>query len=235
MGQQQSAEINKQLPIIQDAEVNRYVNTLGDSIAKLSDNRNLEWHFYVVNSPEVNAFAVPGGYIYVNRGLIVQADKMDELAGVLGHEIGHVIHRHSVKLMQKEQGASIGLAVGCILTNVCKDPTTGAAINFAGTAVFAKFSREDEQQADESAVTYVTRAGIDPHGLPEMFQKMLSEQKSNPSAVENWFASHPSDQSRIEDTQRLIDQIDPSVLKGLTQDTQAFHDFQNRVKGLPKP
>jgi predicted Zn-dependent protease len=64
---------------------------------------------------------------------------------------------------------------------------------------------------------------------------MLSEQKSNPSAVENWFASHPSDQSRIEDTQRLIDQIDPSVLKGLTQDTQAFHDFQNRVKGLPKP
>lgn len=235
MGQQQSAEINKQLPIIQDAEVNRYVNTLGDSIAKLSDNRNLEWHFYVVNSPEVNAFAVPGGYIYVNRGLIVQADKMDELAGVLGHEIGHVIHRHSVKLMQKEQGASIGLAVGCILTNVCKDPTTGAAINVAGTAVFAKFSREDEQQADESAVTYVTRAGIDPHGLPEMFQKMLSEQKSNPSAVENWFASHPSDQSRIEDTQRLIDQIDPSVLKGLTQDTQAFHDFQNRVKGLPKP
>lgn len=234
LGQQESADIAKQLPIIQDAEVNRYVNMLGDSIAKLSDNRNLEWHFFVVNSKEINAFAVPGGYIYVNRGLIEDADKMDELAGVLGHEIGHVIHRHTVKLMQKEQGANVGLAVGCILTDVCKDPATGAAINVAGSAVFAKFSREDEQQADESAVMYVTRAGIDPHGLPEMFQKMMSQQQSNPSAVETWFADHPSDQSRIEDTQRLIDKIDPSILKGLTQDTQAFHDFQNRLKGLPR-
>jgi predicted Zn-dependent protease len=234
LGQQESADISKQLPIIQDADVNRYVNMLGDSIAKLSDTRNLEWHFFVVNSKEVNAFAVPGGYIYVNRGLIEDADKMDELAGVLGHEIGHVIHRHTVKLMQKEQGANVGLAVGCILTSVCKDPATGAAINVAGAAVFAKFSREDEQQADESAVTYVTRAGIDPHGLPDMFQKMLSQQQSNPSAVEQWFSDHPSDQSRIADTQRLIDKIDPAILKGLTQDNQAFHDFQDRVKGLPR-
>ncbi|MGH7649341.1 MAG: M48 family metallopeptidase, partial [Gemmatimonadaceae bacterium] len=219
---------------IQDAEVNRYVNTLGDSIAKLSDNRNLEWHFFVVNTKDVNAFALPGGYIYVNRGLIEQADKMDELAGVLGHEIGHVIHRHSVKLIEKQQGASLGLAVGCILTKVCNDPTTGAAINVAGTAVFAKFSRQDEQQADESAVTYVTRAGIDPHGLPSMFQKLLAEEQSDPSAVETWFATHPTEQSRITDTERLIDKIDPAILRGLTQDARSFHDFQDRVKGLPR-
>src|SRR6185312_1166157 len=234
LGEQQSAEVNKQLPIIQDDEVNRYVNALGDSIAELSDNRNLQWHFFVVNTKDVNAFALPGGYIYVNRGLIEQADKMDELAGVLGDEIGHVIHRHSVKLIEKQQGASLGLAVGCILTNVCNDPTTGAAINVAGNAVFSKFSRQDEQQADESAVTYVTRAGIDPQGLPSMFQTLLQEQQSNPSTVETWFATHPTEQSRIADTQKLIDQLDPSLLKGLTQDTQAFHDFQNRVKGLPR-
>jgi predicted Zn-dependent protease len=234
LGEQQSEEVNKQLPIIQDAEVNRYVNMLGDSIAALSDNRNLQWHFFVVNTKDVNAFALPGGYIYVNRGLIEQADKMDELAGVLGHEIGHVIHRHSVKLIEKQQGASLGLAVGCILTNVCNDPTTGAAINVAGNAVFAKFSREDEQQADESAVTYVTRAGIDPHGLPSMFEKLLAEEQSDPSAVETWFATHPTEQSRIADTQKLIDKIDPAILRGLTQDDRAFHDFQNRVKGLPR-
>jgi len=234
LGEQQSAQINKQLPIIQDADVNRYVNMLGDSIAKLSDPRHLDWHFFVVNTKEVNAFAVPGGYIYVNRGLIERADKMDELAGVLGHEIGHVVHRHSVKLMEKEQGANLGLAVGCILTNVCSNPTTGAAINVAGNAVFAKFSRQDEQEADESAVTYVTRAGIDPHGLPEMFQKLLAEEQSSPSTVQQWFATHPTEQSRIADTERLIDQIDPNLLKGLTQDTQAFHDFQARVRGLPR-
>ncbi|HEY7877522.1 MAG TPA: M48 family metalloprotease [Gemmatimonadaceae bacterium] len=128
-GLQESQQINQQLPIIQDAEVNRYVNVLGDSIAKLSDDRSLEWHFYVVNTNEVNAFALPGGYIYVNRGLVERADKMDQLAGVLGHEIGHMIHRHSVKLMQKEQGANVGVAIGCILTNVCDNPTAGAAIN----------------------------------------------------------------------------------------------------------
>src|SRR5690606_13613576 len=85
MGQQYAAQINQQLPIIENAEISRYINVLGDSIATPSDDRNLDWHFYVVNSGEVNAFASPGGFIYVNRGLIERADKLDELAGVLGH------------------------------------------------------------------------------------------------------------------------------------------------------
>src|SRR5437762_11807465 len=86
MGQEEAAQINAQLPIIQDPEINRYVNLLGDSISRLADNRGLDYHFYVVNSPEINAFAVPGGFIYVNRGLIDKTESLSQLAGVLGHE-----------------------------------------------------------------------------------------------------------------------------------------------------
>ena len=96
MGQEYSAQINAQLPIVQDAEVNRYVNVLGDSIANLADSRGIDYHFYVVNAAEINAFAVPGGFVYVNRGLIDKTRNLSELAGVLGHEIGHVVRRHSV-------------------------------------------------------------------------------------------------------------------------------------------
>jgi predicted Zn-dependent protease len=233
MGQQYAAEINSQLPIIQDPEVNRYINVLGDSIAKLSDDRNLDWHFFVVDSKEVNAFAVPGGFIYVNRGLIERADKMDQLAGVLGHEIGHVTNRHTVKLMEKQQGANMGIALGCILTRVCENQSTGALINLAGNAVFAKFSREDEAQADESGVRYVTRAGIDPRGIPEMFQKLIDERAAKPAGVDAWFATHPLEEDRIADTQAMIKQIDPLILQSLTQDSPNFQAFKERVQSLP--
>ncbi len=120
MGQQYSSQLNTTLPVIHDAEVDRYVNQLGDSIAHLTGRGDLDWHFFVVNTDVVNAFALPGGYIYVNRGVIERADKMDELAGVIGHEIGHVVKRHSVKQMQQQQGAKVGVALTCVLTNVCE-------------------------------------------------------------------------------------------------------------------
>src|ERR671934_243157 len=233
MGQEYSAQINAQLPIIQDAEINRYINVLGDSIAKLSDDRNLEWHFFVVDSKEVNAFAVPGGFIYVNRGLIERADKMDQLAGVLGHEIGHVTHRHTIQQMQKAQKANIGVALGCILPRVCGNPAAGTAINVAGGALFAKFSRQDETEADESGVTYMVRAGIDPRGMPEMFQKLLDERKTRPTGVDAWFATHPLEEDRIADTQRMINQIDPVILGTLTSDSENFQAFKRRVASLP--
>jgi len=233
MGQQYSAQINQQLPIIEDAEINRYINVLGDSIAKLSDDRNLDWHFFVVDSKEVNAFALPGGYIYVNRGLIERADQLDELAGVLGHEIGHVTNRHTVKLMEKEQTANVGVTLGCILTKVCESQATGALVNVAGGALFAKFSRDDETEADESGVRYVTRAGIDPRGIPQMFEKLLRERGSQPSAVAAWFSTHPLEEDRIADTQSMIDRIDPLILQSLTQDSENFHAFKKRVQALP--
>ncbi|HJU67972.1 MAG TPA: M48 family metallopeptidase [Gemmatimonadaceae bacterium] len=235
MGQSYSQQINAQLPIISDPEINRYVNVLGDSIARLSDERNLDWRFYVVDSRDVNAFAVPGGFIYINRGLIERAQNLSMLAGVLGHEIGHVIERHSVQQMEKMQQAQIGVTLACVLTRVCENQAAGALIDVAGTAVFAKFSRDDEREADRDAITYVTRAGIDPRGIPAMFRVLLSERNRQSSAVDSWFSTHPLEEDRIAETEGLIKQIDEAIIETLTTDTQNYQEFRRRVQALPPP
>jgi predicted Zn-dependent protease len=235
MGTDYAQQINAQLPIVKDPEIVRYINVLGDSIAKLADDRNLNWQFFVVNAAEVNAFAVPGGYVYVNRGLIDRAQKMDQLAGVLGHEIGHVVRRHSVQQMEKAQGANVGVTLACVLTSVCNNQAAAAAINVGGGALFAKFSRDDEAQADEEGVKNTVRAGIDPRGIPEMFQILLNERESSPSSVSAWFATHPLEEDRIQATQAQIAKISPAILNSLTKDSQSFQAFKQRVRSLPAP
>ena len=233
MGASYAQQINSQLPIVTDPEINRYINVLGDSIANLADQRELDWHFYVVDSKEVNAFAVPGGYIYVNRGLIERTNNMSQLAGVLGHEIGHVTERHSVEQMQKAQGANIGVTLACVLTSVCNSQAAGAAINVAGGAVFARFSRQAEEEADEVAVKNVVRAGIHPEGIPEMFEILLQEQRRRPAGVEAWFATHPLEENRIAATRAQIAKIDPAILQSLASDSRNFQAFKQRLASLP--
>lgn len=233
MGRDYSAQINQQLPIVQDPEINCYINVLGDSIARLTSRGDLDWHFYIVDSKEINAFALPGGFVYVNRGLIEHAPRMDELAGAMGHEIGHVVMRHSVKQMEKMQGAQVGVTVGCILLNACTSDVANAAINVGGTLVFDKFSRDDERQADEVGVQNVVRAGIDPRGMVELFQVLIDERQSNPSAVAGWFATHPVEEDRIADVNRMIAQIPPAIIASLTQDTRNYQRFRERVMALP--
>lgn len=235
MGQEYSAQINAQLPIVQDAEINRYVNVLGDSIANLADSRGLDYHFYIVNALEVNAFAVPGGFVYVNRGLIDRTQNLSQLAGVLGHEIGHVVRRHSVKQMEKAQGANIGVVLGCTLLNACNSQAAQAAINIGGSALFAKFSRDDERQADAEAVTNVIRAGISPKGIPDMFRILLAEQQTNPNAVAGWFATHPGEEDRARETEAMIAKYDPAILRTLTTNTNNYNTFKSRVRSLPAP
>ena len=174
MGETYSAQINRQLKLVTDGEVTRYINLLGDSIARVADNRSLDWHFFVVDSREVNAFAVPGGFVYVNRGLIERTERLNQLAGVLAHEIGHVTQRHSVKQMQAAQRANTGLTLACILTSVCDYGITNVAVQVGGGALFAKFSRDDETEADRAGIGYLVKAHIDPRGVPEMFRILLS-------------------------------------------------------------
>ncbi len=233
MGQSYAQQINAQLPIVQDAELNRYINVLGDSIAKLTSRGDLDWHFYIVDSPEVNAFAVPGGFVYINRGLIERSDRLDELAGAMGHEIGHVVKRHSVKQMEQEQKANIGVTLACVLTSICQSQAAQAAINVGAGAVFASFSRQDEAEADQEGIKNVVRAGISPEGFPSLFQKLLDERKTAPDAVSSWFATHPTEESRIAATQATINTYDPALLRTLTTDSQAFHSFKSRLMALP--
>ena len=233
MGQSEVQQINQQLPIVNDPEANRYINVLGDSIARLTSRGDLPWQFFIVNSSDINAFAVPGGYVYVNRGLIEHATKMDQLAGVLGHEIGHVVLRHTVKQMGQMNVANIGVGLACVLTSVCNSQAAQVGINAAGAAVFAKFSRDDEKQADDVGFDNVLRAHISPRGMVEMFQTLLDIRQSSPGLVDGWFASHPTEESRIADIQSRINGTSPAVLRTLSEDSQAFQSFKRRVQSLP--
>lgn len=233
MGRDYAIQINQQLPIVRDAEVNRYINLLGSSIARLTSAPDHNWTFFIVDSPEVNAFAVPGGYVYINRGLIARTDRMDELAGVLGHEIGHVVERHSVDQMEKAQRAELGIGLACVLTGVCGSQAAGTLINVAGTAVFARFSRQAEFEADDVGFDNVVRAGISPQGIATMFRKLLEERRRRPAGVVAWFATHPLEEDRLQRIEARIAQIPAAQLSRLTRDSQNYQSFKRRLNSLP--
>ena len=234
MGNDYAQQVERELPIIRDPDIVRYINVLGDSIARVSDDRSLTWRFNVVDQAEINAFAVPGGHIYVYRGLIEKTTNMSELAGVLGHEIAHVTLRHSMQQMAKAQRANIGGTVLCVVVPSACQGVAGAIVQVGAQAGFAKFSRDDEASADKAGVTYVTRAGIDPRGMPSMFGILIAERERNPSSVDAFFASHPIEESRVANTEAEIRTLDPVVLKSLTRDTRAFQTFKARLAGLPR-
>ncbi|MEX2572264.1 MAG: M48 family metallopeptidase [Gemmatimonadota bacterium] len=234
LGDEYAAELARQLPLVQDGQVVQYINNLGRSIAGRADPRGIQYNFYVVNAPEVNAFAVPGGHIYVNRGLIERAANLSELAGVLAHEIGHVVHRHGIDQVERAQTAETGLAViyGVLLG---RPPSTveQVGIQGIGTAVFAGYSRDAEREADATAIEFLLASGIHPQGLVTMFQTLLAERERNPSAVEQWFSTHPTTQERIDNVQAAIVSLPSGALNGLDTNRQSYVDFQNRVSRLP--
>ena len=237
MGQQEAQQVNAQLPMVQDAIIQNYVNALGQRIARTTSRSDLNWQFQVVNSDVVNAFALPGGFVYVNRGVLARASNMSEVAGVLGHEIEHVVRRHSVKQMEQAQGANVGVGILCALTGVCQSGIAQAAINVGGTAVFAKFSRTDEIQADEGGFNNVIRAGISPRGMYTFFQKLLAEeQQSGSRNVAAWFSDHPGTSDRIADIQKMLNQVPASQLNALQVNDSGFSTMKARLNQLgPAP
>jgi predicted Zn-dependent protease len=238
MGQQEAQQVNAQLPMVQDAQIENYVNALGNRIAHLTSRADLNWQYQVVNSDVVNAFALPGGFIYVNRGVLERASNMSELAGVLGHETEHVVRRHSVKQMENAQGANVGVGILCALTGVCQSGVAQAAINVGGTAVFAKMSRSDEVQADEGGFNNVMRAGISPRGMLTFFQKLLAEEQQSGGGGNTaaWFADHPGTTDRIADIQRMLNQVPASQLNSLQVNDAGFASMKARLARLgPAP
>jgi predicted Zn-dependent protease len=232
MGAQYSAEINRQLPMVSDRSSHNYINQLGDQIAR-TGQRGFNYTFYIVNSDVVNAFAVPGGYVYVNRGLIERTRNLSELAGVLAHEIGHVEHRHGAEQMEQMQRANLGLNLAYILLGRAPGQLEATAVNAAGSLYFARHSREAENEADASAIPMMLASRINPQGLVSMFQLLIAEQQRSPSALESWFSTHPTTQERIQNTQRMIAQVPASQMRGLTTNTSAYNSFKSRLRSLP--
>jgi len=235
IGRENAEQIEQQLPILADEEVQAFVSSLGKVMAATTTRADLEWRFRVVDSRQVNAFALPGGFIYVNRGLLEQADDLSELAGVLGHEIGHVTRRHSVQQMEKAQKTNVGVTVLCTLTNVCESGVAQAAINVGGGLMMAKHSRKSEQEADSDAVVNVISAGIDPRGIPAFFEELMTGRRRRPAAFETWFSTHPLEESRVRATREMISDIDPARLENLKRDLPDFQRIKSRLAAMPPP
>ncbi len=235
MGQQYAAQINRQLPIVDDPQIHRYLNQLGYRIQHQPGNRDIQYTFYLVNTDELNAFAIPGGYVYINRGVVEKSSNLSELAGVVAHEIGHVEERHSVKLMEQAQATQVGATVASVLLGVEPNSVAGAAINVGAQAYLAHHSREDENQADSVAVVLLPRAGIDPGGLVTLFQKLLAQRESQPSTLEQWFSTHPLTEDRINHVRELIQKLPPAETVNLQVTSPEFAAFKARVHQLPPP
>ena len=234
LGRTNAEEIAAKYPLVTDSAVTAYVQALGVRLAQGTSRASLPWRFTVVDSKEINAFALPGGFVYVNRGLIEHTGHMDELAGVLGHEIGHIVRRHSVQQLKRSGGTRVGIAVFCGLTSFCDSHTARIAIDLGGAVWLARHSRVAEAEADSEAVANSVRAGVSPEGIPTMFQTMLSMRTSDPGLVQTFFGSHPVEEDRIATTHRLVESVDPGIRATLERDDAEFQAMKARLASLPR-
>ena len=234
LGRRNAQQVEAQLPLVRDPIASNYVQALGVSIARTTTRQDLDWRFRIVDSRQINAFALPGGFIYVNRGLIERAERLDELAGALAHEVGHVALRHSARQIEKQTKTGVAVELGCRLTDLCNSDVARAAIQVGGAALFARYSRHDEAEADSQAVQLVVDAGIDPNGIPALFQRLLEERRRSPARIEVFFASHPLEEDRIVATQREIEALTPSLPRDLRQDDPSYQAFKAHLASLPR-
>lgn len=195
-----------------DAALNDYVRRIGQSLARVSELPNLTFTFTVLNDPKINAFALPGGYVYITRGLLALADNEAEMAGVLAHEIGHITARHTAQRYSQAMAANIGLTILGVLGQAAGAPVgTGDLIAFGAQAALQSYSREQELEADMLGVRYMTRAGYSPQGMVSFFDKLDAHTRleaaiaGNPTAADQFsiMSTHPRTADRIEQAIQL--------------------------------
>ncbi len=209
LGKQLSAEVERQAKFINDPVVNEYVNRVGQNLVRNSDAQ-VPFTIKVIDSDVVNAFALPGGFFYVNSGLILHADEESELAGVMAHEIAHVCARHGTKQATKSEIAQLAMIPAMIFI-----PYTlaGYAIyqgmQFAIPMAFLQFTRTDEKEADYLGLEYMYKAGYDPNAFVSFFEKVASDEKKQPGTIPKIFSTHPPTPERIEASQKEIATILP--------------------------
>jgi len=210
-----------------DTALARYVESVGQRLARVSERPDLQWHFRVLDSPVVNAFAMPGGYIFVTRGILAALNSEAQLAGVLGHEIGHVTARHSARQITQQQLAGLGLGLGTALI--------GGFDRYAGMAqqglglLFLKFSRADETQADELGVRYSARAGYDPREIPATYAMLRRLSQRQGGSIPTFLSTHPDPGDRETRTRALAQQAVSGRSTGLAVRRE---DYKKRLAGL---
>jgi beta-barrel assembly-enhancing protease len=194
LGEQLAADIEKNMEIVHDREVNGLVNRIGQQIVRQTAMAQLPWHFHVVNDPQINAFNIPGGRVYVTTGLIAAAKDVAAFSSVLAHEIAHGVSRHGTEQLTRSYGLSV--VANLLLGN---DPALHEQVlaGVLGSGAMAHYSRQAELEADSLGLRCMVRAGYDPNGMIRMFETLLEDRKRRPSRVERIFATHPLTEDRI--------------------------------------
>lgn len=234
MGRSYTRQIEAELPLIEKEGIRGPVAEVGRELAALSARPDMPYEFHVVNTDAVNAFAVPGGFIYMNRGLLQEAENMSQVAGVLAHEVGHIVGRHSAEQIEKARAATLGYGLVSVLLGQ-PEGVAAAGINLGANFYFAKHSREDEADADDIAVELMVEAGWDPRGLVGFFRIMMEERERKPSALEALFASHPLTEDRIRRVQARIDRLEEARADGLRSNVEDWDVFQDLLREYPPP
>ncbi|HEY3122277.1 MAG TPA: M48 family metalloprotease [Vicinamibacteria bacterium] len=227
MGQQADQEAAAAIGIYDERGLGAYVQQVGSTLAAQSERPSLEWTFRVANDAAVNAFALPGGHIYVTRGILTHMSSEAELASVLGHEIGHVTARHTVSQMTKAQLANVGLALGMILRPQLMN--FGNLAELGLNLLFLKYSRNDENQADELGLRYISRTHYDPAPMLTLFDTLdrISSAEGE-GRVPSWLATHPSPGNRSQHISQLIQQLPP----GQKGQTLRREEFLRKIDGM---
>src|SRR5688572_15844206 len=197
LGKESDAQVRQEMGVYDDAALQRYVSDIGLRLAKLSQRPALPWQFTVVDQPAINAFALPGGYIYLTRGILPFLEDESELAGVLGHEIGHVTARHSAQQYTRAVGGQLGLVALGVFVPAARP--FGQASQQAMGLMFLKFGRDDELQSDELGAGYAAAGGWDPEGVPGMLSTLgrLAEASGDRKGVPNFLSTHPDPLARV--------------------------------------
>jgi len=235
MGQQVSGEAEKQVPMLNDARVDNYLNNLGRTLASHAPGEKYRYQYKCVNDRAINAFALPGGFVYINRGVIEAADNEAQLAGVMAHETAHVALRHGTNQASKAYVAQVPLAIlGGVLgnNNSMKAMLAQLGADFATNSLLLKYSRTAESQADEMGTQILYDSGYDPRAMAQFFQKIQAEDKGGRPV--QFFSNHPNPDNRLERVDQEIGLLGGSP-RGSKTDSREFQDIKRYVLSLPAP
>lgn len=222
LGDKFAVEIEKQHKVVNDPEVQSYITRLGQRLLKGVRQVDFPYSFKVVADNNINAFAAPGGYTYVNTGLIKAAESETELAAVMAHEINHVVARHSTRQMTQQYGYQ--MLAGLLLGG--QGPIAQMAAELAGTAGTRYYSREMEHQADELGVETMYKAGYNPQGMVTFFRKLGAEGQKEPGKIAQFFSTHPVTADRIANIQEDIAKLPP---KSYPPESGEFNRVKSRL------